>query len=154
MTNRDFVKFIFENENKIRYAVYEKRNDNCVPKTGGNNGHSRISDPTAQKAMQRVMPIFCVSIEYGVACNGKRDFVKIYHPESWLKVIAETYRYYDKKKQGELLYSKYRLNESRLETCKKLGVKKSWYTVMLNDCIRHAETLADGKGIFLKKGML
>jgi len=152
--SKEFIKFIFTYENKIRYAVFEKRFDGNAPnKTGGNgSGHSRISDPTAQKAITNAMPVNAVLIEYGESINGRREMQRINYPEKWLRVIDETYKFYDKKKQGEVLYSKFKRNESRLETCRRMGIKKSWYSVLLNDCIKHAERLAEGAGLLNKRG--
>lgn len=153
MDDKEFIKFVFAYENKIRYAVFEKRFDGCAPsKTGGNgSGHSRISDPTAQKAMQNAMPVQAVLIEYGASINGRREMQKINFPEKWLRVIDETYKFYDRKKQGEILYSKFKRNESRLETCRRMGIKKSWYAVLLNDAMKHAEKLAEGAGLIFKR---
>lgn len=144
--SKEFVRFIFTYENKIRYAIYEKRFDNCLPKTGG-NGHSRISDPTAQKAMQAVMPIGTVLIEYGATLNDRKETRTIKHPEAWMRVVDETYKFFDNKKQGEVLYARFKKGESRLGTCRRLGIKKSWYAVLLNDAMRHAEKLAEGAGL-------
>lgn len=152
MDNKELIKFIFAYEAKIAYAIFEKRYDGCVPsKTGGNgSGHSRISDPTAQKAIQDVMPVGTVLIEYGASLNGKKEYRKIRNPEKWLRVVAETYRFFDKKKQGEILYAKFKKNEPRLATCRRMGIKKSWYAVLLNDAIKHAERLAEGVGLIVR----
>ena len=149
---KELIKFIFDYEGEIRYAVFEKRFDSCVPKTGGGNGHSKVSDPTAQKALQNVMPVDVVVVEYGTSVNGKRETQKIKYPEKWLRIVGETYKFFDKKKQGEILHARFKNGESRYETCKRMGIKKSWYAVLLNDCLKHAERLAEGAGLIMKRG--
>jgi hypothetical protein len=116
---RELIKFIFDYEGEIRYAVFEKRFDSCVPKTGGGNGHSKVSDPTAQKALQNVMPVDVVLIEYGASINGKRETQKIRYPERWLRIIDETYKFFDKKKRS------YTVRERLMEERRALKRKDS-----------------------------
>lgn len=153
MNDKELIKFIFAYENKIRYAVFEKRFDGCVPKTGGNgSGHSKVSDPTAQKAIANTSPLGSIVVEYGASVNGKREYQKIKSPEKWLRIIDETYDFFDTKKQGVVMWAKFKENEPRVETCRRMGIKKSWYSILLNDVLKHAERLAVGAGLLNKRG--
>ena len=40
MTNKELIEFVFYHEQDIKRAVFEKREDGCLPKTGGSgSGH-------------------------------------------------------------------------------------------------------------------
>lgn len=151
MVDKELVEFCFFHEDAIRQAIFEKRNDGCIPKTGGNGtGHSKISDPTAQKALQRVEALGTVVVEYGVSINGRRSTMTLRNPEKWLRVIDYTKKYYSGRLQGELYRLKYRESVGRSEVCRRLGISISYYKTMLSDIIRFGEGAAAGLGLLFK----
>ena len=148
MTNKELIEFVFYHENDIKRAVYEKREDGCLPKTGGgNSGHCRVSDTTAQSAIRRVMEIPSVLIEYGASVVGKRNTVALRHPEKWLKLAAEVRNYFNGTNNGLLLKMRYTDNLTRQEICKELNISVNYYNAMRYNVIRFAEGYACGIGL-------
>lgn len=151
MNTKELIEFCFYHEQEIKQAVYEKRNDGCAPKTGGGNGHCKISDTTANKAITNVMPVGVVLVEYGVAYNGKRDTVALRNPEQWLKVIQWTKDQYEGGQRGEIIKARYVDSERRYLTSARLGISPQLYSVMLTDVLSFAEGLAMGMGLIPPK---
>lgn len=152
MNVKELIEFCFQNKDAIKQAVYEKRNDGCVPKTGGSpSGHCRISDTTANKAITNVMPIQVVLVEYGVSYNGKRDSFALRNPEQWLKVVKWTSDQYADTIRGEIIKARYDEGERRCITARRLGISTQLYSVMLTDILTFAEGLAIGMGILPPK---
>ena len=148
MTNKELIEFVFYHEQDIKRAVYEKREDGCLPKTGGgNSGHCRVSDTTAQSAIRRVMEIPSVLIEYGASVVGKRNTVALRHPEKWLKLAAEVRNYFNGTNSGLLLKMRYTDNLTRQEICKELNISTNYYNAMRYNVIRFAEGYACGIGL-------
>lgn len=148
MTNKELIEFVFYHEQDIKRAVYEKREDGCLPKTGGgNSGHCRVSDTTAQSAIRRVMEIPSVLIEYGASVVGKRNTVALRHPEKWLKLAAEVRNYFNGTNSGLLLKMRYTDNLTRQEICKELNISVNYYNAMRYNIIRFAEGYACGIGL-------
>ena len=148
MTNKELIEFVFYHEQDIKRAVYEKREDGCLPKTGGgNSGHCRVSDTTAQSAIRRVMEIPSVMIEYGARVVGKRNTVTLRHPEKWLKLVAEVRNYFNGTNSGLLLKMRYTDNLTRQEICKELNISTNYYNAMRCNVIRFAEGYAVGIGL-------
>lgn len=148
MTNKELIEFVFYHEQDIKRAVYEKREDGCLPKTGGgNSGHCRVSDTTAQSAIRRVMEIPSVMIEYGASVVGKRNTVALRHPEKWLKLAAEVRNYFNGTNSGLLLKMRYTDNLTRQEICKELNISVNYYNAMRYNIIRFAEGYACGIGL-------
>ena len=152
METKELIEFCFYNEQRIKQAVFEKRMDGCAPKTGGgNSGHCRISDTTANKAINNVMPIGVVLVECGIAINGKRDSFALRNPEQWLKVVQWTRDQYADTQRGEIIKARYVDNERRYITAQRLGISPQLYSVMLTDILTFAEGLAIGMGILPPK---
>ena len=90
MTNKELIEFVFYHEQDIKRAVFEKREDGCLPKTGGSgSGHCRVSDPTAQNAIRKALEVPAVIIEYGAKTCGHNapapgKVVKSYSCNTWL----------------------------------------------------------------------
>ena len=151
METKELIEFCFSNEQRIKQAVFEKRMDGCAPKTGGGNGHCKISDTTANKAINNVMPIGVVLVEYGISYNGKRDSFALRNPEQWLKVVQWTRDQYRDTQRGEILKARYEDSERRYVTAQRLGISPQLYSVMLTDILTFAEGLAIGMGILPPK---
>ena len=119
---------------------------------GGSRG-SKISDPTAIQALQRVAPIAFIHCPYGPMINGKRDARYIRLPEKWLQVEDSTRRFYTKSDNDKIveIYKRRYLQgeyEERWEiTCADLNITKTWYYVVVHDIIRFAELYACGAGL-------
>ena len=148
MNNKELIEFVFYHEKEIKQAVFEKREDGCLPKTGGGgSGHCRVSDPTAQNAIRRVMEVPSVLIEYGASVVGKRNTVTLRRPEKWLKLAAEVRNYFNGTNSGLLLKMRYTDNLTRQEICKELNISTNYYNAMRCNVIRFAEGYAAGIGL-------
>jgi len=118
----------FFQEDKIRQAVFEVRNDSGAGKTGGNgSGHAFVSDPTASAAIREISPLRAVEIE-----AGKNETETIKWPEKWLAVIEATYRHYEGGIMEELLKYRY-AGETYQWTCSKLHISNSTYYQMITE---------------------
>lgn len=152
MNTKELIEFCFYHEQNIKQAVYEKRMDGCTPKTGGGtSGHCRISDTTANKAINNVTPLQVVLVEYGTAYNGKRDTFALRHPEQWLKVVKYTREHYQNTTRGDVFQARYDNGEKRCTTAQRLGISPQLYSVMLTDILSFAEGLAIGMGLLAPK---
>jgi hypothetical protein len=151
MKTRELIEFCFANEQAIKQAVFEKRMDGCAPKTGGGSGHCRISDTTANKAINNVMPVAVVVVEYGTMCNYRRDTKTLKNPEQWLKVVQWTRDQYADTQRGEIIRARFDVGEKRFATSQRLGISPQLYSVMLTDILTFAEGLAIGMGILPPK---
>lgn len=148
MTNKELIEFVFYHEKDIKQAVFEKREDGCLPKTGGGgSGHCRVSDPTAQNAIRRVMEVPAVIIEYGAKTCGRRNSVTLRHPEKWLKLAAEVRNYFNGTNSGLLLKMRYTDNLTRQEICKELNISTNYYNAMRCNVICFAEGYAVAIGL-------
>lgn len=150
MNNKELIEFVFYHENDIKKAVFEQREDGCLPKTGGGgSGHCRVSDTTAQAAIRRVMDVPAVSIEYGAATFGRRNSVTLRHPEKWLKVVQFTRDYFNGTASGALFKMRYKDCRTRQEICAELKISKQRFFVMLMNVCKFAEGVAVGYGLIM-----
>ena len=95
MNNKELIEFVFYHEKEIKQAVFERREDGCLPKTGGGgSGHCRVSDPTAQNAIRKALEIPAVIIEYGAKTCGRSNSRTLRHPEKLLKVVQYKREYF------------------------------------------------------------
>lgn len=148
MNNRELIEFVLYHEKEIKRAIYERREDGCLPKTGGgSSGHCRVSDPTAQGAIRNVLAVPAVVIEYGAATYGRRNSVTLRHPERWVKMIHYTRDYFAGTASGTLLKMRYYDCLTREEIMGKIKLRKSQYHAMVADIIRFAEGAATGLGL-------
>lgn len=148
MNNKELIEFVLYHEKDIKRAVFEKREDGCLPKTGGGgSGHCRVSDITAQKAIQNVLDVSAVVIEYGASVAGKRNTLTLRHPEKWLKMIYYTRNYFAGTNSGTLMKLRYTDCLTREEIMGKINLRKSQYHAMVSDIIRFAEGVATGLGL-------
>lgn len=143
MNTHETIEFVLTYQANIEQAVVEKRLDPNLPKTGGGNGHSRVSDPTCQKALQNIAEVETVEVLYG--CKMSCRLTK---PERWLDVARATRSWYAGRLQGQLIERKFRdMPQLRKEICKDLGIGTSLYSVMLNDIFCFATAYAAGRGL-------
>lgn len=144
MNTHETIEFVLTYQKDIEQAVYEKRLDPNVPKTGGgSSGHSRVSDPTCQKALQNIAEVETVEVFYGCKMSQKLS-----RPERWLEVGKATRGWYAGKLQGKLIERKFKdVPERRKDICAELGIGTSLYSVMLNDVYCFATAFAAGKGL-------
>jgi len=147
--NTTLIEFCFSNYGSIKNAIEEKRLDpGGATITGGNGtGHSRISDPTAIKALRNVSELSCVTVFYGASIQGERDFIRIRRPETWLKVIDDTKKAFLGKPQLGIALRKYEQHEDWQQTCKELRISRGKYYAMLNDVLHQAELFAVAYGV-------
>ena len=148
MNNKELIEFVFYHEKEIKRAVFERREDGCLPKTGGGgSGHCRVSDPTAQNAIRKALEVPAVIIEYGAKTCGRRNSITLRHPEKWLKLAAEVRNYFNGTNSGLLLKMRYTDNLTRQEICKELNISTNYYNAMRCNVIRFAEGYAAGIGL-------
>ena len=150
MTNKELIEFVFYDEPDIKRAVFEKREDGCLPKTGGGgSGHCFTNDRTAQEAIRRILDVPAVVIEYGAKTCGRRNSITLRHPEKWLKVIQYTRDYFNGTASGALLKMRYSECLTREEIICKIKIRKSQYHAMIANVMRFAEGAATGLGLIV-----
>ena len=150
MTNKELIEFVFYHEQDIKRAVFEKREDGCLPKTGGGgSGHCFTNDRTAQEAIRRILDVPVVVIEYGAKTCGRRNSITLRHPEKWLKVIQYTRDYFNGTASGALLKMRYSECLTREEIICKIKIRKSQYHAMIANVMRFAEGAATGLGLIV-----
>lgn len=152
MNNKELIEFVFYHEQDIKRAVFEKREDGCLPKTGGGgSGHCRVSDPTAQNAIRKALEVPAVMIEYGAKTCGRRNSITLRHPEKWLKVVQYTREYFNGTASGALFKMRYAECLTREEACEKLKISVKQYHVMTSNIIKFAEGAAFTSGVITRK---
>lgn len=148
MTNKELIEFVFYHEKEIKQAVFEKREDGCLPKTGGSgSGHCFTNDRTAQEAIRRILDVPAVVIEYGAKTCGRRNSITLRHPEKWLSVVHFTREYFNGTASGALFKMRYAECLTRQEICENLKINKPRYFAMLGSVIKFAEGAAVGLGL-------
>lgn len=150
MTNKELIEFVFYHEQDIKRAVFEKREDGCLPKTGGSgSGHCFTNDRTAQEAIRRILDVPAVVIEYGAKTCGRRNSITLRHPEKWLKVVQYTREYFTGTASGALFKMRYSECLTREEIICKIKIRKSQYHAMIANVMRFAEGAATGLGLIV-----
>lgn len=150
MTNKELIEFVFYHEKEIKQAVFERREDGCLPKTGGSgSGHCFTNDRTAQEAIRRILDVPAVVIEYGAKTCGRRNSITLRHPEKWLKVIQYTREYFNGTASGALFKMRYSECLTREEIICKIKIRKSQYHAMIANVMRFAEGAATGLGLIV-----
>ena len=120
------IESMFYNEQSIKKAVYEAHMQQTAKgHTGGGNGHTYISDPTALEAIKNISPI-----KYVYITDSKGHEVQIQQPEKWIKVINATYRQ-GSDTQREALKMRYR-GIQRDIICGKLSITRATYHYLIN----------------------
>lgn len=148
MNNKELIEFVLYHEKDIKRAVFEKREDGCTPKTGGGgSGHCRVSDITAQKAIQNILDVPAVVIEYGASVAGKRNTLTLRNPEKWLKVISGVRQILTGRAAGTLLKLRYTDNKTQSEVCSAMHINKARYFTLKADVLLAAEAYATGLGL-------
>ena len=152
MNNKDLIEFVFYHEQDIKRAVFEKREDGCLPKTGGSgSGHCCTSDKTAQQAIRNVMGVGSVVVEYGAATCGKRNSITVRHPEKWLQTVSGVKQILNGRPAGTLLKLRYKDNLTAREICEAMHVNKVRYYALKADILLAAEAYAAGLGLLNTK---
>lgn len=152
MNNKELIEFVFYHEQDIKRAVFEKREDGCLPKTGGGgSGHCCTSDKTAQQAIRNVMGVGSVVVEYGAATCGKRNSVTVRHPEKWLQTVSGVKQILNGRPAGTLLKLRYKDNLTAREICEAMHVNKVRYYALKADILLAAEAYAAGLGLLNTK---
>ena len=152
MTNKELIEFVFYHEQDIKRAVFEKREDGCLPKTGGSgSGHCFTNDRTAQEAIRRILDVPAVVIEYGAKTCGRRNSITLRHPEKWLSVVHFTREYFNGTASGALFKMRYAECLTREEACEKLKISVKQYHVMTSNIIKFAEGAAFTSGLITRK---
>lgn len=150
MNNKELIEFVFYHEQDIKRAVFEKREDGCLPKTGGGgSGHCFTNDRTAQEAIRRILDVPAVVIEYGAKTCGRRNSITLRHPEKWLKVVHFTREYFNGTASGALFKMRYSDCLTREEIICKIKIRKSQYHAMIANVLRFAEGTAMGLGLIV-----
>lgn len=133
----------FYNYKKIKAAVAEARAEQDAKggTTGGGNGHSRVSDPTAAVAIKHATPLACVTIKDGLFDR------KIYQPEKWLKVIDCTFKMYGSRLEGVAARRRYLEQEAPEFTADNMGIGRRTYFEWRQDFLETATHLAITEGL-------
>lgn len=145
MSNDEIIELVLFHTKEIEQYVYEARLDPCIPKSVG--GHSKISDPTATKALTNISEVPCVVISYGPKINGLGNAQVIKRPEMWLRAVKYLDEIYNNKPTEEFIKRRYRQGEEVNETCANMGISRTLYYAYKIDVIRAAELFAVGNGL-------
>lgn len=152
MRYADDIEFILINIEAIKKAVIESRvSGNRTGHTGGNgSGHSRVSDPTAIKAIRNISEVPVITISYGPYIAGCRECKTIKHPELWIKVAESVIHYYLKNaRMHDFFHRRYQLKEDWEKTCKELNMGRGAYYAMKADVLHMAELYAVHYGLLV-----
>ena len=152
-TQKDLdITFLYIDE--IRQLVLEAQQDPNTPKSGGGNGHCRISDPTAMLAIRKLEGVLCVEVPVGPEINGKRDSYTLYNPDKWIKLYEWTKSDLQGRVEWDVLtlyYTYYEDRSKRAIICKELNIGSTCYHVILNGIWRYIWGMARGLGLNFKK---
>lgn len=149
MNIENLIEFVLMYAQDIAEAVEEKRQDAGGGKTGGTNGHSRISDPTALKAIRNAMEVESVRITYGAAFYGERAKKTIRQPERWLAVAQAVRAQQMRNEITKAFYeSRYYGRNDWQQTCRELHISRSVYYAMRADVMAVAKLYAVHYGLF------
>ena len=133
----------FFNYAKIKAAIIDARaeQDSKGGFTGGDSGHSRISDPTAATAIKHVSPLASVYIK-----DGLFD-MKVHNPEKWLKVMDYTFNVYKNQLVGIMAQRRYIKGEKPDYTYDNMGIGMRTYYDWRDDFVTQAAIFAIGEGL-------
>lgn len=134
----------FFNYQKIKDAIIDARaeQDSKGGFTDGDNGHSRVSDPTAIAALKHITPLHYVTIK-----DGLWD-IKFYNPEKWISIIEYCFGVYNNSLTGELAKRRYIKHETPEFTMGEMRISsKNTYYSWRDDIAMMAVMLAVGEGI-------
>lgn len=140
----------FFNYQKIKDAIIDARaeQDSKGGFTGGDNGHSRVSDPTAIAALKHITPLHYVTIK-----DGLWD-IKVYNPEKWISIIEYCFGIYHETLTGKLAERRYLKSETPEFTMGEMGINsKSTYYAWRDDFATMAVMLAVAEGIIDSKNI-
>lgn len=146
----DTIEFVLMHVPTIESAVNEARlNDTGAGHTGGGgSGHSRVSDPTALKAIRSLLDIPAVDIPFGPLISGQRETRRIKRPEKWLKVAAAVSSYYlNSERMADFYNDRYIILNDWKTTCREQQVTRGAYYAMRADVLHHAELYAVQYGL-------
>lgn len=143
----DLIEFILTHTNEIKRAIVSQRIDAQKGHTGG-GGHSKVSDPTALRAIKNITEIPVVYVQHGPIIAGKMDAVKIKRPERWLKVEKQTREYYlGNERMSDFYKLRYIKQLERRQVWERLCIKKGLYYAMASDITRFAMMCAVAAGL-------
>lgn len=146
MKNNNLVEWVLRNEQGIRRAVYESRNDAGDISTRAGQKSCSKGDPVAARAIRNVTELPNVLVEYG---NGRTFNLRT--PEKWLRLVDIVKEHYENGLQGLMIAKIYQESQSLDETMADLGVSRSTLYVMRLDVMTFAEGVAYGLGLIQKK---
>ncbi len=142
------IEFVLMYHNEIEAAVEDKRNGGNVI-TGGSCGHSRISDPTANKAVRNASEVASVKIVHGASWCGERSTKTIRFPERWLRVSKAVRDHHEENDRTRDFFDRrYNKREDWRTTCRELNMSRGVYYAMRTDVIHIAELYAAHYGAF------
>lgn len=142
MKNSNLVEWVLRNEQDIRIAVYEKRNDTGDIVIGGGQKSCSKADPVANRAIKNVSELPNVLVEYG---NGRTFNLR--SPEKWLRMAKIVKEHYAKGLQGVMIKKLFQEGQTLDDTMVELGVSRSTLYVMRLDVMTFAEGVAYGLGL-------
>lgn len=144
----DLIEFVLTHTDEIKIAITDQRIDAQKGSTGGGTGHSKISDPTALRAIKNITESPVVYVQHGPIIAGKMDAVKIKRPERWLKVEKQTREYYlGNERMSDFYKLRYIKQLERRQVWERLCIKKGLYYAMASDVTRFAMMCAVASGL-------
>lgn len=152
MSIRADIDFALTYTKEIELAIEEKRLDPNRPKSGGGNGHCRISDPTAMQGIFNAMDLDCVEVFFGGKICGRQRSRIVRRPESWVAMAKDIKKYYADTLQGKIIDMKFReIEMMRKEICAELNIGYTYYNQIIVEIYSFAYGYMLGKKMFPKR---
>lgn len=143
------VEKMFYYYEKIKEAVETARAEQGYYQSGslkdgvGGGGKGAVSDPTARTAMKRIQPIRKIIIR-----ADKLSDEIVFRPESWLKVVEQTFAYFGEKDLVTLvLRRRFLKNEQMFKTCLALEITEGKYYKLRDEGVTYARECAIQLGL-------
>lgn len=145
MMDKSLIDFVLRYRKELQEAIDEEKENKDTQKVGGNgNGHCRISDPTAQKAIRHLDPVGTVKVFHGPKVNGLREYRLVPDSERWLSISNATWYFFRYDRCYKFMQLKYiegmGIKEIRAEM--KIGRRRFFY--MQASIRRYAYSCAKG----------
>ena len=148
MQLEELIEFVLTHTDEIKTAIVEQRVDVQKGHTGGGAGHSKVSDPTALRAIKNITEIQVVHVQYGAIVAGKMDTVTIKRPEKWLRIERQVREYYlGNERMAKFYQLKYMKQLDRRQVLDNMKISKGLYYAMSGDVTRFVMMCAVAAGL-------
>lgn len=147
MRNESLIEWVLRNENAIRKAVYEKREDPGTSSSGGGRSGNRISNPTQEAGIRNATELTFVAVSVGI----KGGQFRLSYPERWLRMCDKVKAKYADSVYAEIIVQFYSEGKTSKEVIENIRISRASFFVLKNEIITFAEGVAIGLGLYLEK---